>query len=700
LALHFKKKKKKKKNSTNPDSTSTHWARLDVARPDRAELSKRCTYLASRLASVGSGATAKQLVDVSSAYLGASNARVLLKHDKTACKLTPSADAKRIVREALTDANGKLGPLHHAVSALSAGMDAGVTAAELASAAGRVAALRAAATGKYRGDPADSKGRTASALHAGRAVEALCMLASLGAPVDGGAVRAGLGKLLETSAKTDGESLWFEDASSDLAATSAVAVAIECAAGKLKQSPAASDEQLVQLAEYFVGQRHAGNVHTAFHATRGLAAFATASALPTPLVLSIVPGSGTSLTRKDETMHILVVDVFGARSSAVDTLEIVRAVRDAEPAAATGKGKGSSKGKSAAEAPKELLKGARASRVAGKDGEFEFAFLKETKAAAGMHTVTLRGAAAAAAAAAKGKGKGKGKGQGSTRSIGVDEADYAVKVSTAVKLKEIIVAVSDLGKVDARDTVKHTPRFPDRVKGKVRATPFQHLHFGFAVTGSLAPTQAFVRFSPRGNSGARSVTVNASPVLRGKKGTYMLSLALSEAAGDFAHAAGDYDVSLIVGHHAFEAPIKYDVATVSLEFQVPDIADEEEDEEDKAFGPRKEIHHLFRDPAPRPATTVSLVFAAIQIALPFVVLLPLLKRSGANLDNFPTGGTALLYAVGFQASIAALLVLFAVFWIGLNAFSTFYLVVLIAPVAVFTGHGALSHVHGKRNGSQ
>lgn len=111
--------------------------------------------------------------------------------------------------------------------------------------------------------------------------------------------------------------------------------------------------------------------------------------------------------------------------------------------------------------------------------------------------------------------------------------------------------------------------------------------------------------------------------------------------------------------------------------------------EEVVFAARPEIHHKFKVPEKRPFHIVALLFTAVA-ALPLVFLARSFKASGANFARLPRTASAYVNAVVFQGFVAAVLALFVVFWVGLNMFSTLFILAPIAGGAAFTGMRALS----------
>lgn len=102
------------------------------------------------------------------------------------------------------------------------------------------------------------------------------------------------------------------------------------------------------------------------------------------------------------------------------------------------------------------------------------------------------------------------------------------------------------------------------------------------------------------------------------------------------------------------------------------------------------IAHMFRPPAKRPAAVVSLAFAAAAVA-PLGVTLILLGYVGANTKGLPSGG-ATLWVLLFHAGLAAMMVLYMLFWTTLNLAQTMLAVIPLALFVVATGYKALAAI--------
>ena len=141
------------------------------------------------------------------------------------------------------------------------------------------------------------------------------------------------------------------------------------------------------------------------------------------------------------------------------------------------------------------------------------------------------------------------------------------------------------------------------------------------------------------------------------------------------------------------------------------------------FATKPTIVHIQRQPDKRAPPALSLLFAGLTLT-PLLVLIWMLGQLGVNfkvstrgavplpdwqcrpglihasfLQGFPSSGPAALCAGGFHTGIAAILVLYALFWFRLNLLQT---LPLLAGLGVFTsvvGYRVLSHLSDHRQKS-
>lgn len=106
-------------------------------------------------------------------------------------------------------------------------------------------------------------------------------------------------------------------------------------------------------------------------------------------------------------------------------------------------------------------------------------------------------------------------------------------------------------------------------------------------------------------------------------------------------------------------------------------------------------HTPQRAPEKRPPAVVSLAFAG-AVFLPLAALFLWLAATGAlAFPNFPSGAAS-LYALVFHGAIAALLVLYWLFWTTLNLATTLPLALGLGVVIAGSGYLALSALSDAR----
>jgi len=163
----------------------------------------------------------------------------------------------------------------------------------------------------------------------------------------------------------------------------------------------------------------------------------------------------------------------------------------------------------------------------------------------------------------------------------------------------------------------------------------------------------------------------------------------------FYYLSGRYDIELSVGDASMENSFLR--ALGHLELDLPEAPEKAPRPPAQAvdplakFGPQKEISHIFRAPEKRPPKEVSLTFTGLTL-LPFIGFLIGLMRLGVNLKNFPSLPGPAAFASLFHAGIGAVLLLYVLFWVKLDLFTTLKYLGFLAVFLVFVGHRALSYL--------
>uniref|UniRef100_A0A672YWE5 Dolichyl-diphosphooligosaccharide--protein glycosyltransferase subunit 2 n=1 Tax=Sphaeramia orbicularis TaxID=375764 RepID=A0A672YWE5_9TELE len=269
-----------------------------------------------------------------------------------------------------------------------------------------------------------------------------------------------------------------------------------------------------------------------------------------------------------------------------------------------------------------------------------------------------------------------------------NHVELKVKVST-----EVAVTNMDLAVVDKDQSIgtKTTTRVDYPSKAKSSFTADSHLNFAMSFqlvdvnTGvELTPHQTFVRL--HNQKTGQEVVFVAEP---DSKNLYKFELDTAERKSEFDSISGTYSLYLIVGDATLENPILWNVADVVLKF-----VDEEAPamvQPKTLYVPKPEIQHLFREPEKKPPTVVSNTFTALILS-PFLLLLILWLKLGANISNFSFSPSTILFHVGH----AAMLGLMYVYWTHLNMFQTLKYLALVGGVTFLAGNRMLAQKAVKR----
>ncbi|XP_057751949.1 dolichyl-diphosphooligosaccharide--protein glycosyltransferase subunit 2-like isoform X1 [Arachis stenosperma] len=161
------------------------------------------------------------------------------------------------------------------------------------------------------------------------------------------------------------------------------------------------------------------------------------------------------------------------------------------------------------------------------------------------------------------------------------------------------------------------------------------------------------------------------------------------------YLSGKYDIELTVGDAAMENSFIRLLGHVKLDLpEAPEKAAQPPAppvDPYSRYGPKTEITHLFRTPEKRPPQNVSITFLGL-ILLPFLGFLIGLLRLGVNLKNFPSSTVPAAFAMLFQLSIAAVLLLYVLFWLKLDLFTTLKTLGFLGAFLMFSGHRILSYL--------
>ncbi|XP_064825002.1 dolichyl-diphosphooligosaccharide--protein glycosyltransferase subunit 2 isoform X2 [Oncorhynchus masou masou] len=279
---------------------------------------------------------------------------------------------------------------------------------------------------------------------------------------------------------------------------------------------------------------------------------------------------------------------------------------------------------------------------------------------------------------------------GDTRLV-ASQVELKVKVSTEVAITNMDLSVVD--KDQSIGTKTSRVDYPFKAKGSFTADSHQNFAMTFQLvdvnTGvALTPHQTFVRL--HNHKTGQEVVFVAEP---DSKNLYKFELDIAERKSEFDSMSGTYALYLIVGDATLENPILWNVADVVLKF-----LDEEAPaaiQSKTLYMPKQDIQHLFREPEKKPPTVVSNAFTALVLS-PFLLLLILWFKLGANISNFSLSPSAVLFHVGH----ACMLGLMYVYWTHLNMFQTLKYLAIIGSLTFLAGNRMLAQKAVKRIASK
>uniref|UniRef100_A0A4W5QXJ3 Dolichyl-diphosphooligosaccharide--protein glycosyltransferase subunit 2 n=1 Tax=Hucho hucho TaxID=62062 RepID=A0A4W5QXJ3_9TELE len=231
-----------------------------------------------------------------------------------------------------------------------------------------------------------------------------------------------------------------------------------------------------------------------------------------------------------------------------------------------------------------------------------------------------------------------------------NQVELKVKVSTEVAITNMDLSVVD--KDQSIGTKTSRVDYPFKAKGSFTADSHQNFAMTFQLvdvnTGvELTPHQTFVRF--HNQKTGQEVVFVAEP---DGKNLYKFELDTAERKSEFDSMSGTYVLHLIVGDATLENPILWNVADVVLKF-----LDEEAPaaiQSKTLYMPKPDIQHLFREPEKKPPTVVSNTFTALVLS-PFLLLLILWFKLGANISNFSLSPSSVLFHVGHTLKYLAII---------------------------------------------
>ncbi|KAA0708004.1 Dolichyl-diphosphooligosaccharide--protein glycosyltransferase subunit 2 [Triplophysa tibetana] len=268
-----------------------------------------------------------------------------------------------------------------------------------------------------------------------------------------------------------------------------------------------------------------------------------------------------------------------------------------------------------------------------------------------------------------------------------NHVELKVKVSTRVAINNMDLSVVDKDQSIGPKTSR--VEYPSKAKASFMADSHQNFAMTFHLVdettgGELTPHQTFVRL--HNQKTGQEVVFVAEP---DSKNLYKFELDTAVTKTEFDSISGTYALYLMVGDATLENPILWHVADVLLKFLEEEAPSTIQTK--NVYTHKPEIQHLFREPEKKPPTVVSNAFTALVLS-PFLLLLILWFKLGANISNFTLSPSTILFHIGH----AAILGLMYVYWTHLNMFQTLKYLAIIGSLTFLAGNRMLAQKAVKR----
>ncbi|XP_048618939.1 dolichyl-diphosphooligosaccharide--protein glycosyltransferase subunit 2-like isoform X1 [Brassica napus] len=166
------------------------------------------------------------------------------------------------------------------------------------------------------------------------------------------------------------------------------------------------------------------------------------------------------------------------------------------------------------------------------------------------------------------------------------------------------------------------------------------------------------------------------------------------------YLSGKYEIQLTIGDASMENSLLSNIGHIELDLperpEKAPLPPLHPTDPYSRYGPKAEISHIFRVPEKLPAKQLSLIFLGL-IVLPFIAFLIGLTRLGVNIKSFPSSVGAATSALLFHGGIGAVLLLYVLFWLKLDLFTTLKALSLLGVFLLFVGHRTLSNLAAASN---
>ncbi|CAI2165442.1 7827_t:CDS:2 [Funneliformis geosporum] len=148
--------------------------------------------------------------------------------------------------------------------------------------------------------------------------------------------------------------------------------------------------------------------------------------------------------------------------------------------------------------------------------------------------------------------------------------------------------------------------------------------------------------------------------------------------------SGNYSLNLIIGTFSHDDPINYHIGTVKIDIPTTYSAPVK-------YGPKPEIHHIFKPDQKLPPKFLSYSFVVIVLT-PWLFLIGAWIQLGVNVSFLTSEPETLPAIIGFLGTLSAIEILFYNYWTHLNIFQTLSWLSGLSALAFFLGQKALSDV--------
>uniref|UniRef100_A0A1J3GK09 Dolichyl-diphosphooligosaccharide--protein glycosyltransferase subunit 2 n=1 Tax=Noccaea caerulescens TaxID=107243 RepID=A0A1J3GK09_NOCCA len=279
----------------------------------------------------------------------------------------------------------------------------------------------------------------------------------------------------------------------------------------------------------------------------------------------------------------------------------------------------------------------------------------------------------------------------------ITEAETKVPIAVtgiiSIENPEISVLDSDVGSVESQKKLDLTK------DGAVSlsANHLQKLRLSFQLTTPLGrvfkPHQAFLKL--KHESQVEHIFLVKTSAKKSELVLDFLGL-----VDKLYYLSGKYEIQLTIGDASMENSLLRNIGYIELDLpERPEKALRaplQSADPYSRYGAKAEISHIFRVPEKLPAKQLSIVFLGL-IVLPFVGFLIGLTYLGVNIKSFPSSAGPAISALLFHGGIGAVLLLYVLFWLKLDLFTTLKALSLLGVFLLFVGHRALSHLASASN---